>query len=59
MTLALGLILRNAGIDPVDALVIRHAYAREHEESDAQSPGGLRPLAGQLVAVIEGRGSVS
>lgn len=30
MALNLGVILRNAGIDPDETLVIRHAYAREH-----------------------------
>ena len=33
VTLTLGLILRSAGIDPANALVIRHAYVREHEDS--------------------------
>ena len=33
MTLTLGPILHSAGIDPADALVIRHAYLREHEYS--------------------------
>lgn len=33
VTLTLGLILRSAGIDPASALVIRHAYVREHEDS--------------------------
>lgn len=31
MTLTLGSILRSAGIDPAEALVIRHAYVRDHE----------------------------
>ena len=33
MTLTLSPILRDAGIDPSDAVVIRHAYVREHEDS--------------------------
>lgn len=33
MTLTLEPILRSAGIDPADALVIRHAYVREHEDT--------------------------
>lgn len=33
MTLTLEPILRSAGIDPANALVIRHAYVREHEDS--------------------------
>jgi hypothetical protein len=33
MMLTLGPILHNAGIDPGDALVIRHAYVREHEDT--------------------------
>lgn len=33
MALTLGPILLDAGIDPSDALVIRHAYVREHEDS--------------------------
>lgn len=33
MTLTLEPILRSAGIDPVDALVIRHAFVREHEDT--------------------------
>lgn len=33
MSLTFGPILRNAGIDPADAHVIRHAYVREHEDS--------------------------
>lgn len=33
MPLTLGPLLFDAGIDPTDALVIRHAYVREHEDS--------------------------
>lgn len=33
MTLTLGAILRSAGIDPVGAQAIRHAFVREHEDS--------------------------
>jgi hypothetical protein len=33
MALTLGPLLVDAGIDPVEALVIRHAYVREHEDS--------------------------
>lgn len=33
MPLALAPLLRDAGIDPASALVIRHAYVREHEDS--------------------------
>jgi hypothetical protein len=33
MTLTLGPLLLDAGIDPLQALVIRHAYVREHEDS--------------------------
>jgi hypothetical protein len=33
MTLTLGPIMRSAGIDPGGALVIRHAFVREHEDS--------------------------
>lgn len=33
MTLALGPLLVDAGIDPASAIVIRHAYVREHEDS--------------------------
>lgn len=33
MTLTLGSIMGSAGIDPVDAHVIRHAYVREHEDT--------------------------
>lgn len=33
MPLTLGPLLIDAGIDPSQALVIRHAYARESEES--------------------------
>lgn len=33
MALTLGPILFDAGVDLVDALVIRHAYVREHEDS--------------------------
>lgn len=33
MALTLGPLLVDAGIDPPDALVIRHTYVREHEES--------------------------
>lgn len=33
MTLTLEPILHNAGIDPGDALVIRHAFVREHEDT--------------------------
>lgn len=29
-------ILRSAGIDPSDALVIRHAYVKEHEDTGLQ-----------------------
>lgn len=32
MTLTLGPILADAGIDPSDAIAIRHAYVREHED---------------------------
>lgn len=32
MTLTFGAILQTAGIDPSKALVIRHAYVREHED---------------------------
>lgn len=33
MALTLGPLLIDAGIDPAEALVIRHAYVREHEDS--------------------------
>lgn len=33
MTLTFDSILHGAGIDPDEALVIRHAYVREHEDS--------------------------
>ncbi|WP_069386455.1 GIY-YIG nuclease family protein [Cellulosimicrobium cellulans] len=33
MTLTLDPILRSGGIDPVQALVIRHAYVKEHEDT--------------------------
>ncbi|WP_238476458.1 hypothetical protein [Agromyces mariniharenae] len=33
MPLTLGPLLIDAGIDPSQALVIRHAYVREHEDS--------------------------
>ena len=33
MALTLGPLLLDAGIDPASALVIRHAYVREHEDS--------------------------
>lgn len=33
MSLTFDAILRSAGIDPAQALVIRHAYVREHEDS--------------------------
>lgn len=33
MPLTLGPLLIDAGIDPARALVIRHAYVREHEDS--------------------------
>ena len=33
MALTLGPILLDSGVDPPDALVIRHAYVREHEDS--------------------------
>lgn len=33
MPLTLAPLLRDAGIDPASALVIRHAYVREHEDS--------------------------
>lgn len=33
MTLTLGPLLVDAGIDPASAIVIRHAYVREHENS--------------------------
>lgn len=33
MALTLGPILRDAGIDPAAALVIRHAFVREHQDS--------------------------
>ena len=33
MTLTLSPILFDAGIDPLDALVFRHAYVEEHEDS--------------------------
>lgn len=33
MTLTLGPLLVDAGIDPATAIVIRHAYVREHEDS--------------------------
>ena len=36
MTLTLGPILQSAGIDPGNALVIRHAYVREHEDTGLQ-----------------------
>lgn len=36
MTLTLGPILQSAGIDPGAALVIRHAYVREHEDTGLQ-----------------------
>ena len=36
MTLTLGPILYSAGIEPNDAQVIRHAYVREHEDTDLQ-----------------------
>lgn len=32
MTLTLGPILADAGIDPAEAIVIRHAYVKEHED---------------------------
>ncbi|HLV57155.1 MAG TPA: GIY-YIG nuclease family protein [Actinotalea caeni] len=34
MALTLGPILRDAGIDPSDAIVIRHAYVKEHEDGN-------------------------
>src|SRR3954468_24645468 len=33
MTLTLGHVLLSAGIDPVETLVIRHAYVRVHEDN--------------------------
>lgn len=33
MALTLGLFLLDPGIDPASALVIRHAYVREQEDS--------------------------
>lgn len=36
MTLTLEPILRSAGIDPAGALVIRHAYVKEHEDTGLQ-----------------------
>lgn len=36
MTLTLGSVLDSAGIDPADALVIRHVYVREHADSGQQ-----------------------
>lgn len=36
MTLTLEPIMRSAGIDPGEALVIRHAYVREHEDTGRQ-----------------------
>lgn len=33
MPLTLGPLLVDAGIDPAQALVLRHAYVREHEDS--------------------------
>lgn len=36
MTLTLGPILHSAGIDPGEALVIRYAYVREHEDTGLQ-----------------------
>ncbi len=36
MTLTLAPMLRSAGIDPTETLVIRHAYVREHEDSGLQ-----------------------
>lgn len=37
MTLTLGpVVLHNAGVDPGEALVIRHAYVREHEDTGMQ-----------------------
>lgn len=35
MTLTFAPIVASAGIDPADALVIRHAYVREHEDGSA------------------------
>lgn len=32
MTLTFAAILASAGLDPAEALVIRHAYVREHED---------------------------
>jgi len=36
VTLTLEPILGNAGVDPAGALVIRHAYVREHEDTGLQ-----------------------
>lgn len=36
MTLTLEPILQSAGIDPAQAQVIRHAFVREHEDTDLQ-----------------------
>jgi hypothetical protein len=36
MTLTFGSIMHSAGIEPRGALVIRHAYVREHEDNGAQ-----------------------
>ncbi|MBD8506730.1 GIY-YIG nuclease family protein [Hoyosella sp. G463] len=36
MSLTLDPILRSAGIDPANALVIRHAYVKEHEDTGLQ-----------------------
>ena len=35
MTLTFAPIIASAGIDPAEALVIRHAYVREHEDGTA------------------------
>lgn len=40
MTLTLEPILRSAGIDPAGALVIRHTYVKEHEDTGLQ---GIHP----------------
>lgn len=39
MTVTLGPLLVDAGIDPASAIVIRHAFAREHEHSGLRGTG--------------------
>ena len=43
MSLTLAHIMASAGIDPNDALVIRHAYIREHEDGTAGIHGDSSP----------------